>query len=281
MPTVSALGPRPVQTLALAAPTPSGGAAANAHRATASGYSAVRLPVVDAIPRASNTVSLSSQALSARADQLGNATVDVAQQFIRNFATSLFGDKAAGATLTFESAAVSANASFSASAASTSSAAGSVNAASFALTESAHFIGKGQIVTGDGHTFQFEVEVRYDATAQVGSTQATSSPPAVAAPDTLALMGRQLPAIEFPGSLADLFKLLGRDLELAAPHNPGRNDAGENGKLSLRLLRLVNAAALLAPRAPQDSPQPNPADRSKAVASSYGATPVNTGPAAS
>ena len=82
-----------------------------------------------------------------------------------------------------------------------------------------------------------------------------------------------MPAIKFPGSLADLFKLLGRQLEVSA--DAGKND-GNGGNLSLRLIRLVNSAALLAPRARADSPEATPAERNRALASYAAPAPSST-----
>jgi hypothetical protein len=240
MSTVPALGSRPIQFPVPTATAPSVGLAA-------------RSAAIDKTTSASDTVSLSSRARAEPADQAGNATVDITQQFIANLAASLFGG-AHGAS----------------------------------PHPAGGFSAKGEIVTADGHSHQYTVEVRYRAqgpdTSQAGATQAAPADDAVKAPDTMALMGRQLPAITFPGSLADLFKLLDRDLQLSAPGNSGRSDAGENGAIALRLVRLVNSAALIAPRARADDPrtddpQAAPVDRSKALAKSYGAAPA-TGKAA-
>jgi hypothetical protein len=275
MATVSALGSRPVQSPVLPAFAHSGARAGGAQTVSASGYAAARLPVVESVAQSQDTVSLSRQGLAARADRLGSATVDVAQQFLSNFAKKLFGAAADGATLTFDGAALSTEASFSALAGQASGPDGSAASAAVSLSESAHFIGKGTIVTADGQQFQFEIEVRYEASVQASSSHRA---PAVAAPDLLALTGKQLPEIEFPGSLADLFKLLGRELQASVPSDEGLSVAGKDGSLSLRLLRLVNTAALLAPRAQPDEQPGKAMDRSKALASSYGAAPARTDP---
>jgi hypothetical protein len=46
----------------------------------------------------------------------------------------------------------------------------------------------------------------------------------------------------------------------------GKND-GNSGNLSLRLIRLVNSAALIAPRVRADNPEATPAERNRALAS--------------
>ena len=224
--------------------------------------------MVDPVSLSSGSVSLSQQALNARLSQLGDKTVDVAQRLIGNFADALFGDAAKGATFNFDAISVSADTSLSAAVMHSSDASGSVDAAALQFNESASFIGRGKIVTSDGQSFDFEIEVRYEASISAASAQASAQAPAeqepVTPPDTLALTGKQLPAIKFPGSLADLFKVLGRQLEVST--DSGKND-GNGGNLSLRLIRLVNSAALLAPRAPADSPQATAIERNRALAS--------------
>lgn len=254
IPSVTVL--RPIQS---PSSTPALQDGAGTQQASASGRVPARLPVVDPAARPSGSVILSQEALNARVAQLGDQTVDIAQRFIANFADSLFGDAAKGATFSFSAISVAADTSLSASASHASGAAGSVDTAALRLDESASFLGRGKIITADGQSFDFEVEVRYQAFASSTATQQ-----AVSAPDALALTGQQLPEIKFPGSLADLFKVLGRQLEVST--DSGKND-GNNGNLSLRLIRLVNSAALLAPRAPQDNPQASAVERNRALAS--------------
>lgn len=266
MSNVPVYGARSLQSTLVPASAQGGGRASGLQTAPASGNLAARLPVVETIGQLADTVSISEQGLAARAADLGNAAIDFAQSFIGSFVRKLFGQDAKGASLSFDSATVSAEAGYAASAEVTQGPDGSSSSASlgasFALSESASFIGKGQIVTADGQTFEFEIEVNYQASVTAAAAQTTSGDAPLAAPDMLSLTGKALPAIEFPGSLADLFKLLGRELQVSKPYNPQRADKGEDGNLSLRLLRLVNSAALLAPRA-----QPDAQDL---LASSYG-----------
>jgi hypothetical protein len=275
MSTLSALGSRPILSPLLRSATQD---SAGAQQASATGKLPARLPVVDPVSLSSGSISLSQEALNARVAQLGDKTIDVAQRLIGNFAESLFGDAAKGATFNFDAISVSADTSLSAAVQHSSGSAGTVDSAALQLNESASFIGHGQIVTSDGQSFEFQIEVKYAASMTAVSTQTTSAqqagttqpapaeaPPApLTAPDTLTLTGKQLPAIKFPGSLADLFKLLGRQLEVTA--DSGKND-GNGGNLSLRLIRLVNSAALLAPRAPADSPLASTVERNRALAS--------------
>jgi len=254
------VGARPQATPALPAAAAPGGKAMGAQLAPASGNLAARLPVVDPVSLQNQNVSLSTQSL-ARTSELAVATVDAAQQLMDVFVNRLFGDQAKGATYSFDSVALEAQSSFSASA-SQSASAGSLG---FSLNESASFLGKGQLVTADGQTYEFEIEIAYEArieasaayensasgasTPSTPSTQLTQSSQegGAARPDSLVLTGKPLPAIKYPGTLDDLFKLLGKELSGAVS-----GTEGEGGNLTLRLLRLVDQAALLAPRLPAE-----------------------------
>jgi hypothetical protein len=249
-----ALGSRPIQSPLLRA-TQEGGAA-GAQTVSASGKVPARLPVVDPVSLSSGSVTLTRQALNAQLDHFGDKTVAVAQRFIGNVAQSLFGDAAQGATFALDAISVAADTSLSATVQTDA-----IDVAALQLNASASFVGRGAIATGDGQSFNVELEVKYASAQQPAK-----------APDTLTLTGKPLPEITFPGSLADLFKLLGRQLDASA--TSGKND-GNGGDLSLRLLRLVNSAALLAPHAPADSPAATPAERNRALAS-Y-ATPAASG----
>jgi hypothetical protein len=254
-------------------------AAAGSSQASASGKIPAQLPVVDPVSPASSRVALSQQALNARLAQLGDKTIDVAQQLIGDFAQSLFGDAAKGATFNFDSISMSADTSLSAAFQHVSNASGNVDSASLQINQSASFIGHGQIVTSDGRSYEFQAEVRYQAELKATSTQSGSAQPApakqetVSVPDTLALTGKVLPAIKFPGSLADLFKVLGRQLNIST--DSGKND-GNTGNLTLRLIRLVNSAALIAPRERADNPEATPVERSRALASYAPPAPSTT-----
>ncbi len=233
MPSLFAPGPRPLSTTAVASATQAGGRA-QAQSASASGKLPAQLPVVDPVSADSDSVTLSAQALAARAaGDGGKSTLEATRQFMATFARALFGDAAKGAAVDFNSASVDASA--------TAGVSGTVGqsgaAATLTLDQSAHFSGSGQIVTEDGRRFDFEVDVNYRASASVEAS-ASQNVPAPAA-DVTALTGKPLPAIKYPGSLVDLFKVLGR--QLAA-------NQGDAGTLNLRLTRLVDQAALLAPR---------------------------------
>jgi hypothetical protein len=129
------------------------------------------------------------------------------------------------------------------------------------LKESASFIGTGQIATEDGRSFDFEVAVKYKANS---NEQTLASKQRIEMPDVLVLTGKPLPAIEFPGNLNDLFKLLSRELRTDV------SDGENSGNMTLRLQRLVDRAALLAPRARPDDPDASAVERAKAIATTYG-----------
>jgi hypothetical protein len=285
-----ALSSRPIQSSSFHLPQE--GATAGAHNASASGKVPARLPVVDPVSPSASTsssasssssssITLSQQALNSRFGQLGDKTVEAAQRFVGNIAESLFGDAANGATFHLDTMSVAVDTSSSTSSESAADAGAGAGADSAALqialqmNTSASFIGRGTIATSDGQSFDFEIEVKYTATLQASAgnnstadnTKSNTTSSAAAqqpstAPDMLTLTGKQLPAIEFPGSLADLFKVLGRQLNVSA--NSGQGDGGD---ISLRLLRLVNSAALLAPRPRADSVDTTPAERNRALAS--------------
>ncbi len=268
---LSALSARPPASIQLPAVAQGGGRSVGAQLTPASGNIAPRLPVVDPVSLYNDNVSLSPQSMMNRVGNLASSTVDVAQKFLDTFVGKLFGDAAKGATVSFDAVAVQAQSAVSSAATQN----GSVRSSAFSLNESASFIGTGQLVTNDGQTFDFELEVNYQASASVttnsvGENAAASRPAPLDSPDVLVLTGKPLPPVKFPGSLDDLFKLLGRELQSNVNGNAGES----GGDLSLRLLRLVDRAALLAPRPRADQPELPVTDRSKALASSYGGAPA-------
>jgi hypothetical protein len=284
-----ALGSRPVQSSSFH--LAQDGATAGVQNAPASGKLPARLPVVDPVSASSssNNITLSQQALNSGLDRLGDQTVEAAHRFIGNIAESLFGDAAKGATFHLDTMSVAVDTTSSASRETATDAVAGTEVAALQMNTSAAFIGHGTIATSDGQSFDFAIEVRYAASAQASAGTATGATGNTAdntnidsagsaatqqqpreTPDALTLTGMQLPAIAFPGSLADLFKMLGRQLTVSA--NSGQ---GNGGDISLRLLRLVNTAALLAPRVRADSFNATPAERNRALAS-Y-ATPAAPG----
>ncbi|WFR81709.1 hypothetical protein P9875_11355 [Janthinobacterium rivuli] len=197
----------------------------------------------DVVALSKNGLDLSARGLSQRTDALGNATVDVAQDFLNNMTRQLFGD---GATVSFDSVDLQAGSSFSSGSASVSGAGGSSRAAAFSLDENAHFIGKGKITTADGQTFDFEVEVQYQSNISAGMLEQTQNAAEEAgSADDTNLPEKELPDTHFAGNLHDLFKLLGQQLQSnlyqgsADDASASAKDGDLAGSLSLRLLKLV------------------------------------------
>lgn len=227
----------------------------------ASGKLTAPLPVVDPVALRDDVVSLSRQGIQARGIDSGVSSSESAQTFIGNIAKNMFGEGIAMASVSYNMGAYQAR----------------INEPGAAqgertrrpdeldLTQNASFYGVGQIVTKDGQSFDFEVAVKYQADKEnVAPARGPAKAPAIEMPDVMVLTGIPLPAIKFPGALQDLFKLLSRELRTNV------SDGDASGSLNLRLMRLVDQAALLAPRARPDTPDINPAERAKAVASAYG-----------
>ncbi|WP_058048516.1 hypothetical protein [Janthinobacterium sp. Ant5-2-1] len=228
----------------------------------------------DVVALSKNGLDLSAKGLSQRTDALGNATVDVAQDFLSNMTRQLFSD---GATVAFDSVDLQAGASFSSGSASVSGTSGSSRAAAFSLDENAHFIGKGKITTADGQTFDFEVEVQYQSNISAGVLEQTqeASEEASSAEDA-SLPVRELPDTHFAGNLHDLFKLLGQQLQsnlyqgLSDGANASGNDGDLAGSLSLRLLKLVQQDAVTDAGKKTVEATPEEQARTRALALAYG-----------
>jgi hypothetical protein len=217
----------------------------------------------------SDAVSLSSQALDMqkRVSQLGNATVDLAQNLLGSFTESLFGDAAKGASFSFDSITLESSSSFAAGVMHAEGADGTTDAAMLSLTDSSHFLGKGTITTADGRRFDFEIEIQYEASLQAGAASRipsrrqdlTDQNPAMPLPTV------EFPDIDFPGSLADLFKLMERNHEISVKQKGDEGKDADLGKLSMRLLKLVNSESKL------DTYLPS---KAKEVAHAYATAPV-------
>jgi hypothetical protein len=204
-------------------------------------------------------VSLSEDGLDLqkRVASVGNATVDFAQDFVSSFTQALFGDDAKGAIIDFDSASIEASSSYALGVLHSEGANGTTDAAAFRMSDSSHFIGKGTITTADGRKFDFEVEVQYNYELNAAASQTTDSASLPApeqadkapkASNTKDLPTVQLPNIDFPGTLADLFKLIGVDLQSALASSDGSDNQTSDGidrnalrSLSLRLLNLVDS----------------------------------------
>ncbi len=220
-----------------------------------------------------NNMSSKGVDLDSRVASIGNATVDFAQDFVNSFAQSLFGDAAKGATIDFDSASLEASSSMAVGYQHTAGANGTTDAAAFSLTDSSHFIGKGTITTADGRKFDFEVEVQYNAELDAAASQTSNADDAADADtgkpqaSTKDLPTVQVPNIDFPGTLSDLFKLIGRDLQTALSTSNNSNDKSDGidrntlRGLSLRLLNLVDS------KDTNTYAAPTAADKAKAAAS--------------
>ncbi|MGK5048027.1 hypothetical protein ACQ4WP_19355 [Janthinobacterium sp. GB4P2] len=234
----------------------------------------------DVVALSKNGLDLSAKGLEQRTDALGNATVDVAQDFLSSMTRQLFGD---GASIAFNSVDLQAGSSFSSGSASVSGAGSSSRAAAFSLDENAHFIGKGKITTADGQTFDFELEVQYQSNISAGALAQTQDDAQEVPPsDDAALPAKELPATAFAGNLHELFKLLNQQLHSSIfnQQSDGASASGKEGdlagSLSLRLLKLVQPdnTAEAGKKATESTPD-NQA-RARALALAYGTDTVDS-----
>ena len=265
---LSTLGSRPFQAPALAA---------SSHQAHAKSHASTpersALPTLNPVALSQKGMELSAQGMAERAEELGNATLDAAQNFIASFAQQMLGDGAKGATLSFDTASLSAQSGFTALAQHSEGLTGMSDRAAFSLNDSSHFIGKGKITLADGQTFDFEIEVQYQSRTEAAATSTTSTTGA-AKPDQSnhghgALPTARVPDVDFPGGLDELFKLLGRQLQIDLPAQKQSADADADtaGTLSLRLLKLISDTNVLDQAPAKDQ-------RAKALADTYDALPV-------
>lgn len=192
----------------------------------------------DAVQQARDGMSVENRLAS-----LGKNTMDLADNLINSFTKALFGDAAKGATISFDSASLEAQASTTSGSQQTSGPNG-VRSSSFSLNESAQFTGKGTITTADGRKFDFEMEIKYefDFTTTVSGPAASWSDGRPPRSEADPLPPVEFPDINFPGSLADLFKLFEKPLKTDI-RGEGKDE--KIGTLSLRLLNLVNSSKLL------------------------------------
>lgn len=250
----STLGSRPPAQPALPVNLQVAGKAVGVQNAPASGKVAARLPTVDPVSLQDDIVSLSILGLQAPGDVAASAS-DSAQNLVSRIAQNLFGSDAQTTTVSYNLASLKTQPVLPA----VGTLSESSRDVTFSLNQSINFTGTGQIATADGQVFDFEVAIKYEAKAEASGAP-LPEPITIEPPDMLVLTGKPLPAIEFPGSLNDLFKLLSREL---------RTDVSGAGNMTLRLLRLVDQAALLAPRARHDDPEATPVERAKAAATAY------------
>jgi len=262
----------------------------------------------ETVPASANPVgSIPANSGSTALDQhlaaVGNDTIDYAQSFLNSFAQTLFGDSGKGAQISFDSASLDTSSTVAAGVSQSSSANGNSSAAAFQLTDSSHFLGKGTITTADGRKFDFEVEVQYNAQLSAAASNSSSNtgtdgvgtgsgssqlPASLPSPQSAAkqadtsgspaagtsgLPQVQLPNIDFPGTLSDLFKLIGLDLQTALSSGDTTTTSNSDGidrntlrSLSLRLTNLVNS------KDTNTYSAPSAADKAKAAASTADAS---------
>ena len=241
-------------------------------------------------PVQNDQASLSSSGLDLqkRLADVGNSTIDLAQNLVGSFTQALFGDAGKGANISFDSVSLEAQSSFVVGVQHSQGANGTTDSAALQLTDSSHFLGKGTITTADGRKFDFEVEIKYSDELTAGASQsqdlASGQPTAPSASGNASDSGGEgnsaegssnlptvsFPNIDFPGTLADLFKLIGHDLQstLSAPHLGSDKSQSNNidrtalRSLSLRLLSLIDK---------KNSDTYEPPSLAKSVADTYGA----------
>ena len=222
----------------------------------------------------SGNVALSSKALDLqqRVAGLGNATVDLAQNLLGNFAGKMFGDAMKGATIDFDAVSLESTSTFAAGAMHTQGANGTTDAAAFSLTDSSHFLGKGTITLADGHKYDFEVEVQYDASLSAGAAATGGDQKAEQKP-TASMPTMEFPEIDWAGGLSDLFALMDKKMSADVKQNDSKETLGT---LSARLLKLVNSEQSL------DTYGPPTTAHVKNAASAYAAgianAPIKDGP---
>ncbi len=258
----SASGPRPPAPPSVPASALGTGKVASMPTASASGITPAALPTVEPVRSREEIVSLSKQGIQARGNELAVSTSDSAQSFVGKIAKTMFGELAETASVAYNLG------SLKSGIGAPGAADENVRSVSLDLKEDASFIGTGQISTKDGRTLDFEVAVKYKANVEATAAPARQR---IEMPDVLLLTGKPLPAIEYPGTLNDLFKLLSRELRTDVSGD------GQSGNMTLRLQRLVDSAALLAPRMRPDDPEANAVERAKAVATTYGNAMPGTG----
>lgn len=196
-----------------------------------------------------DVVSLSAAglALSKRAEALGNATIDTAQDMLASFATQLFGDSGKGLSISFDAASISAASQFAGAVQHSDSPNGTYDAAAFLIRESADFSGSGEITTADGQRYHFEIEVHYQLRMEGAAFSQTATAPVSRDSDnaiTQAAQGGHHLRAQFPGTSAQLANLFENDKLKLFFHIPQPDAARpHDGMLTLHLLDRIDTAA--------------------------------------
>ncbi|NHQ86973.1 hypothetical protein HA050_12695 [Iodobacter sp. HSC-16F04] len=186
------------------------------------------------------TVQKSSDALASRAENLGKATTDLAQNLMQGFAQQLFGDAAKGMTFQFDQAELSSSSNFAAAAQQSAEGA----AAGFRLEDASHFNGKGKLFTADGRQFDFEIDVRYQSIIE-GASASSIQPAAETKPTNT-------PAGNLNTQFADTAENLLKRLSSKPERQPFQLlKQGEDGKSLLKLLGDMSLQLLNLPGGPR------------------------------
>jgi len=242
-------------------------------------------PLTSAPSFASDVVSLSKAGMdwssqknlmADRVNGLSSAAVDMAQNFLTQFAQSVLGDAANGMVVSFDSANVSANSHFQGEVQHSENPSGVTGLSAFRLEDIASFSGKGVITTSDGRRFNFEVEVQYKAIAE-STTTSQSSRASNAMPLQIHTQEPVPPApkqdknnrnidADFPGTVNDLLHMMGHknNMSMSFDLPPMHQGDGKvrQGQLMLRLLdmienpKTVNSKLAKAYGVPEISPAP-------------------------
>jgi hypothetical protein len=265
MTSISPFGPRPYSTTPTTTPATTGQPGTRTDKAAA---------LIRQEPGANVALSSNALDLQDRVAGLGNATVDLAQNLLGNFAQHLFGDAMKGATIDFDAVSLDSQSTMEAGALHAEGARGDMDAAAFRLTDSAHFLGKGTITLADGQKFDFEVEVQYEASLSAG-TESTRRRELAEQNPAMPLPAVEFPDIDWPGSLNDIFKLMDKQLSADIKTADGNDKLGT---LSARLLKLVNSAQALDTYGPPSTAQVKQATNAYATELASAPAPVKAGP---
>lgn len=180
-------------------------------------------------------VQKNSDVLASRAEDLGKATTDLAQDLMHGFAQQLFGDAAKGMTFRFDQAELSSSSHFAAAAQQSTNS----SAAGFRLEDASHFNGKGKLFTADGRQFDFEIDVRYQSIIEGASASSFQN---AAEPKPAQVPASDL-ATQFAGTAEDLLKRLSskpqyQPFQLLKQGEDGKSLLKLLGDMSLQLLNL-------------------------------------------
>lgn len=191
-----------------------------------------------------SSLNRATSALSQRVDQLSSNATKLAQDFLSASAKQFLGDAANGLQVSFDQVDISAASRFAAAFQQTIDASGSQSATAVQLDDAASFKGHGFMTTADGKRFEFEVEVRYQSSLQMASSQTNSSSAAstvgaenAATPLSASHADARPLTAQFAGMAADLLdRLTYHDVRL--PFSWEKDGKQGVGDLAVRLLNL-------------------------------------------